>query len=353
MLAPFVVTVYYLYAIAEDQYASVFGFAVRSEQLEGAAGLLGGLASLSGTSSSDTDILYEFIQSRTMIEKLRVRMDLQGLFSRPVNDPYFALKPGASFEELVDYWQKMVGVSHASGSGLLEVRVNAFSAEDAFNIATAIVEESTLMINELSAIARADSTRYALEDLDKAVVRLKNAREALTRFRSETRIVDPKADIQGQMGLLNSLEGQLAEGIIEFNLLQESTRENDPRVEQARRRIVVIETLIDKERQKFGMGTQPSVPGEKDYSTLVGEFERLTVDLEYAQKSFLAAQTVRDASLADAQRQSRYLATYAQPSLPQTPEYPKRAQLSAVAGSILLLIWSIGILIYFSLRDRR
>ena len=96
------------------------------------------------------------------------------------------------------------------------------------------------------------------------------------------------------MGLLNSLEGQLAAAIIEFNLLQDSTRETDPRQEQARRRIAVIETLIDKERQKFGMGNTPSVTGEKDYSTLVGEFERLTVDLEYAQKSYLAAQTVLD-----------------------------------------------------------
>jgi capsular polysaccharide transport system permease protein len=353
VIVPFVASVYYLFAAAQDQYASVFGFTVRSEQLEGAQALLGGLASLSGTSSSDTDILYEFIQSRTLVEKVSARLDLPALYSWPQNDPVFALRPDASFEDLVAYWQRMVRVSRASGSGLLEVRVNTFSAKDAQLVAETIVEESSRMINELSAIARADSTRYALEDLDSAVTRLKTAREALTRFRSQTRIVDPKADIQGQMGLLNSLETQLAEAIIEFNLLLETSRENDPRLEQARRRIAVIETLIDKERQKFGMGTTPQVAGEKDYSTLVGEFERLTVDLEYAQKSYLTAQTVRDVAQANAQRQSRYLATYANPSLPQSPEYPRRFELTAVMGTILLLIWSIGVLIFFSLRDRR
>lgn len=352
VLAPFAIAAFYLYAVAEDQYASIFGFAVRSEQLEGAQALLGGLASLSGTSSSDTDILYEFIQSRTLIEKISNRLDLPTLFSRPEFDPVFAFDADGSFEDLVHYWQKMVRVHHASGSGLLEVRVNAFSPADAHLIAETIVEESSLMINELSAIARRDATRYALLDLDQAVARLKSAREALTQFRSETRIVDPQADIQGQIGLLNSLEGQLAESIIAFNLLLDTTREDDPRLEQARRRISVVETLIDKERQKFGMGSLPPVEGEKDYSALIGEFERLAVDLEYAQKSYLAAQTVRDVALADAQRQSRYLATYAKPSLPQTPEYPRRAQLTAVSATVLLLLWSIGVLVYFSLRDR-
>lgn len=353
VIAPFAVAVYYLYAVAEDQYASVLGFAVRSEKPEGTQALLGGLASLSGASSSDTDILYEFIQSRTLIEKLSTRIDLHAVYSRAGQDPVFALPDTASFEDLVRYWQRMVRVSRASGSGLLEVRVTAFTAQDAFDVASAIVAESSLMINELSAIARVDSIRYAQETLEQAVARLKSARAALTRFRSETRIVDPKADIQGQMGLLNSLEAQLAEAIIEFNLLLETSRENNPRLEQARRRIDVIETLIDKERQKFGMGDGPPVPGVRDYSTLVGEFERLTVDLEYAQKSYLAAQAVFDVAQAEAQRQSRYLATYTRPSLPQTAEYPRRAELSGVTAAVLLLLWSIGLLIYFSLRDRR
>lgn len=351
--APFLIAAFYLYAVAEDQYASIFGFAVRSEQLEGAQALLGGLASLSGTSSSDTDILYEFIQSRTLIKNISEKLDLPTLFSRPTFDPVFAFNPDASFEDLVDYWGKMVRISKASGSGLLEVRVNAFSADDAHLIAETIIDESSTMINELSAIAREDSTRYATIDLEQAVARLKTAREALTQFRSETRIVDPKADIQGQMGLLNSLEGQLAESIIAYNLLLDTAREDDPRTDQARRRITVIEALIDKERQKFGVGNMPMANGSKDYSTLVGEFERLAVDLEYAQKSYLTAQTIRDVAIADAQRKSRYLATYAKPSLPQTAEYPRRAQLTAVSGTFLLLLWSVGVLIYFSLRDRR
>lgn len=352
-MAPFFTAVFYLYSIAQDQYAASFGFAVRSEEVDSAKSLLGGLASLSGTSSSsDTDILYEFIQSRAMVEKVNDRLDLHHIYSRPDFDPVFAFDPTGSIEDLVDYWHRMVRISYANSSGLLEVRVNAFGPEDAYVIAQTIVEESTIMINELSAIARADATHYAREDLNQAIERLKTAREALTRFRSQTRIVDPSADIQGQMGLLNSLETQLAAAIIELNLLMETARDNDPRVEQARRRIAVIQSLIEKERQKFGMGSTSRVDGEKDYSTLVGEFERLMVDLEYAQKSYLAAQATLDTAQAEAQRQSRYLATYANPAMPQTAQYPQRLTLSALAFAIFLLCWAIGVLVYYSLRDR-
>lgn len=352
VMIPFVVSTFYLFRIADDQYASTFGFAVRSENLSGAASLLGGLASLSGNSSSDTDILYEFIQSRTLVDSVNAKLDLRKLYSKPDFDPVFALDPTSSTEDLVDYWQKMVRISYAAGTGLIEVRVNAFTPEDAHAVAEEIVAESTLMINELSAIAREDVTRYAREDLIQAVARLKTAREALTRFRSETRIVDPSADIQGQMGVLNSLEAQLAEGVIEMNLLMETARDNDPRVEQARRRIAVIQSLIEKERQKFGMGGTSRVDGEKDYSTLVGEFERLMVDLEYAQKSYLVAQSVLDTAQADAQRKSRYLATYSKPSLPETAQYPRRSSLTLVVGTVLILAWLIGLLVYYGLKDR-
>ena len=331
----------------------MFGFAVRSEDLSGAASLLGGLASLSGNSSSDTDILYEFIQSRTLVEDLDKKLDLRAIYSKPEFDPVFAFDPSGATEDLVDYWQRIVRISYAAGTGLIEVRVNAFTPEDAHRVAEEIVAQSTQMINDLSAIAREDATRYAREDLEQSLVRLKAAREALTRFRSETQIVDPTADIQGQMGLLNSLEAQMAEGIIELNLLMETARDNDPRVEQARRRIAVIQSLIEQERQKFGLGGAARGDGNKDYSTLVGEFERLMVDLEYAQKAYLAAQSILDAAQAEAQRKSRYLATYAKPSLPETAQYPRRVTLTVMSAAVLLMAWLVGLLVYYGLKDRR
>ena len=46
------------------------------------------------------------------------------------------------------------------------------------------------------------------------------------------------------MGLLNSLQAQLAETLIELDLLGEIASDSDPRVAQAKRKIVVIEKRI-------------------------------------------------------------------------------------------------------------
>ena len=55
---PALVTAFYLWTRAADQYASDVAFSVRTEEKGSAIELLGGITELSGSSSSDTDILY-------------------------------------------------------------------------------------------------------------------------------------------------------------------------------------------------------------------------------------------------------------------------------------------------------
>jgi capsular polysaccharide transport system permease protein len=352
VVAPTLIALAYLYLVASDQYTSTVGFSVRSEEVSSALGLLSGLSSLSGTSSSDTDILYEYIQSQDLVARIDEKIDLRTIFSKPAFDPVFALRADSSIEDLVSYWQRMVKIYYDGGTRLIELRVHAFDPRDAQLIAETVFAESTVMINRLSAIARDDVTRYAKEELDRSVERLKSARQAVTEFRSRTQIVDPTADIQGQMGLLNTLQQQLAEAFIEVNLLRQTAREGDPRIEQAERRIAVIQQLVAEEREKFGVGGDGR--GETEaYSTLVGEFERLIVDREFAEKAYLGALAAYDTAFAEAQRQSRYLAAYVNPTLAQEAQHPKRLLLTALVAFFSLLTWSIGALIYYSVRDRR
>jgi capsular polysaccharide transport system permease protein len=208
------------------------------------------------------------------------------------------------------------------------------------------------MINRLSAIARSDATRYASADLEQAVERLKAAREATTAFRNRTQIVDPRADIQGQVGLVNTLQAQLAEALIELDLLRETARDNDPRIAQAERRIDVIGRRITAERRKFGAGAAAD-EDEEDYASLVAEFERLAVDLEFAEQAYRSALSAYDGALAEAQRQSRYLAAHITPTRAESARFPQRWVLLGLVAFFLTLAWSIMALIYYSIRDRR
>lgn len=340
----------YLYIFAADQYASTVGFTVRTEESGSAMEILGGLTKLSTASSSDTDILYKFIQSQELVLAMDESLDLHKLYGKPRFDPVFRLSENASIEETVSYWKKMVRIYYDPGIGLMEIEVRAFDPADAKAIAIDIFARSTARINELSAIARADTMRYARDELDTAVERLKEARQALTLFRNETQIVDPSADIQGQMGLLTSLNTQLATALIELDILIETTRETDPRMEQTRRKIAVIERRIADEREKLGVGQGRD---GKAYADLVGTFESLQVDLNFAEKAYISALSAYDTAVAEARRQSRYLAAYVEPTLAQTPLYPQRMVIILVGGFVIFGLWSICLLIYYSLHDRR
>ena len=342
---------FYLYTVAVDQYASKVGFSVRREDTSSAMELLGGLTNLSNSSSSDTDILYEYIQSQKLVADMDAKLDLRAIWSKPADDFFFAVDPQAPIEELVRYWNRMVRISYGAGSGLIEVEVLAFEAEDATLIARTLFDESSQMINDLSDIARQDAIRYAREELDEALEKLKEARAVVTKFRNANQIVNPEIDIQTQAGLLGVLQSQQAQTMIEMDLLEGTASDSDPRIQQIARRLEVIGNRIAAEREKLGVSGR----GEQGtaFADLLGDYERLAVDREFAQKSYMSALATYDSALAESRRKSRYLAAYMQPTEAQTAVYPKRLTLLGVLSLFLFLIWTVAVLVIISVRDRR
>ncbi|MDD9719516.1 capsule biosynthesis protein [Sulfitobacter sp. PR48] len=353
VLVPAFFTAFYLWTRAADQYASDVGFSVRTEEKSSAIELLGGITELSGSSSSDTDILYAFLSSQELVRKVNAKVDLRAIWSRVdiEQDPFFAFDPSGTIEDLQDHWDRMISIVYDSGTGLIDLEVLAFDPVDAQKIAQAILEECDSMINALSSIARQDSIKYTLEELENAVERLKNARRTLTEFRNRTQIVDPSIDTQNQMGLLVTLQQQLADSLIEYDLLQDTTRENDPRVTQAERRIEVINARIASERRKLGLGENGG-SGEA-FANLVGEYEGLIVDREFAEQAYTAALAAHDGALAEVRKQSRYLAAHVKPTLAEKSEHPKRVKIMLFLLLFSFFVWSILCLVFYSLRDRK
>ncbi|PRY91509.1 capsular polysaccharide transport system permease protein [Donghicola tyrosinivorans] len=353
VILPTVLSIWYLVAIAQDQFASRTGFTVRSEEGGSATDLLGGLASITGgNANGDANILFEYIQSQEIVRRLEDNVNLNQMFAQNwPNDPVFALWPDASIEDLVWFWDRILKVSFDQGTGMIDLEVRAYTPQDARTIVQEIVAASQELVNEINANARDDLMRYAESDLAAALERLKGARQALTEFRTRNQIVDPNADIQGQMGVVNTLQQQLANALIELDLLTGRTPEGDPRLEQAERRIEVIRERIASERADFV--TNQLSDGGRDYPALLAEYEGLVVDQQFAEETYRSALAALDLARDKASRQSRYLATYVAPTMAESAEYPKRLMLIGLIALFLTLIWSILAMIYYSLRDRR
>lgn len=350
---PTLVSAWYLWTRAEDQYISTIAFSVRKEESSPSLDIMGGITQLTGgTTASDTDILYDFLRSEDIVAKIDQSIDLRSRFSKGwPNDPVFALDPSEPIERLARYWRRQVHVLYDTSTRLMTLEVAAFTREDAYEIAKATFEESSRTINRLSDIAREDATRFARNELNRVQERLTQTRQALTAFRMRTQIVDPMADLAGQMGVLNSLQNQLAEALISLDTLRENARPDDQRVIQAEQRINAIRSRMAEERSKFGAVGEG--PGGENYAQLVSEYEKLAADMEFAETAFRSAQGSYDAAVAEAQRQSRYLAAHIEPKLAEASIAPNRPRYLATVFGIMLLIWSIGLLIYYSIRDRR
>lgn len=158
----------------------------------------------------------------------------------------------------------------------------------------------------------------------------------------------PEGDVTGQSGLLNALQAELAQALVDRDVLTSFAGDSDQRVIQAGRRIDAITQRIEEERRGLdGAGVEGSLP------EVVGAYEELLVDLEFANTSYTQALAALSGARAEARRQSRYLAAHIEPTLAQSALYPHRLLLTGLAGLFLMLGWGVVMLVYYNIRDNR
>jgi capsular polysaccharide transport system permease protein len=350
VLLPSALYATYLYTVAVDQYESDVGFGSRTEQASNTFDILGVLGGGSGAATKDMDILNQFVTSQELVERIDRKLNLRKIWSSHPRDWIFAFPKDGTIEDLVDYWNKMIVVNYDNSTGLMSLKVFAFSPEDAQAIAAEIVVESGDIINELSKTAQDDTTRYSRDTLAKAEERYRKAQTDLSDFRVKNRIIDPQMQLNGASQIINGLVQQMAESQINLELLRGQVADSDPRITQLTRRIDVIQKRISEETSKVGTMGDPSDPG---YAALISQYQNLNMEMEFSQKSYMAAQGAYDQAVNDATQQTHYLATFLAPTLAESTTAPDRPLHIFLIALVGLLAWAALAMIYYALRDRR
>ena len=340
----------YLWTRSADQYQSDVGFGSRTEEVASTFDFLGALGGGSSSGSKDMDILNQFIISQELVAKVDAQLNLKAIYAKPTRDPLNAFHPDGTIEDLVAFWQRMVLVNYDNATGLMNLEVYAFDPIDAQRIAQVILTESTNIINTLSQTAQEDTTRYSAEALAATEEKLTAARLAVLDFQIRNHIVDPNNVINNQLTVVSTLNQQLAASQIELDMLAGTVKDSDPRVLQLKRRIGVIQNRIAEEQSKVGAATDSTSPG---FAKLMADFESLKVDQDFAQQAYSSARAAYEQALTDAQKKTRYLATYVAPTLAEAPTAPNRPFIAALVALIGFLAWAVVVLVYYALRDRR
>ena len=342
----------YYALIAADQYAVEVRFAVRSNSSSASSGdVFGAFSGFSapGSTMADSYIVIDYMKSRELVDKLDKKIALKKIYSTDRADWFARFNPSLSVEELLEYWRHMIKASFDNMTQIVAIEVRAFTAEDAKTVATAVLEQSEQLINDLSTRARDDAVKSAQGDVKRMEELLKKNRGALSIFRDTKEEFDPVKQVEARYSILSKLEEQLSASKTKMASLKAFMGDEAPSVTVLKSEIKAIERQVEEERSK--LGSKKTEAGQQSLGGLIANYEELLVDREFSEKAYTSALSSLERARADADRQQRYLAAFVRPTLPEEAIYPQRILGTLTVLALASLLWALGVLVSYAIRD--
>jgi len=350
VLIPTALAAIYYGLIAAPVYVSEARFVVRSPSQPQAMGLgtiLQG-AGLGGFAAGDTNIyaVHAYIMSRTAVADLERRHDLRGILAQPKLD-FLARFPRpfqrANFEDLYREYPRFVTVGYDGLTGISVLRVQAFRATDAANLAAALLDGGEAVVNRLNDRAASDALSDARRQVAESEIRVVDSEAALTQFRNRERVVDPSRASLAGLDVTGKLEIQLDTLRAERDALAASAPAS-PQLAVLDRQIHAFEAQMGAEQAKMAGDSSSLAPK-------IGLYERLVLDREFAAKEQTVTSTALEEARDEVRRKRLYLERIVPPNIPDTALLPKRLFSVAMVFITALLIYATVALVVAGLKE--
>ena len=354
VLLPTAVVALYLFMFASDQYVAEARFVVRGnvEPIEDIG--LGEYSSMIHKhNSQDSYIVRDFIRSRTLVEEMEQKRQISQVFSRSEADFWARFDPKEPVEELTKYWRRHVEANIDPISGVTQLTVRAFTAQDALTIAKDIIARAETLINEINKNAKADMLAQAKADAETAQARLRNAYLALQTFRNRWGIIDPVKAAENTMTTLLSMRKDKIKNENDLQVLRASNLDEKSRSIQV---LVANVAAIDhqiKDLQEQLTREGVNSDGTPTMANALLEYEGLVVERTIAEKLNESAINLLDRARVSADKQQIFIAVFVPPVLPLDSLYPMRWHALFVAFFCFLVLWSSISLVVAGVKDQR
>lgn len=348
LIVPFFALTLYLAFFASDQYQVETRFAVRtvSTPLGDVLSSFGGASG--GQTRSETAIVAKYLTSDTLVRSLEQEIGLRNIYARDGVDFLSRFDPNEPQEDLLSYWKWKTTVSEETSTGLISIKVLAFTPEDAVLISNKLIDRATELVNGLSEKNRQSVLELAQARLDRARESLADIAKQIALVQNNTGVLDTGAQSSAQVKLVSSLELVLAE--------QQATRISVSKLSSESARIRQLDALIaslkkEIEAQKAKLTGNGS--GQTPMSEVMVTFEQLQADQKIARNEFAAAAAAFEDARMGAERQQLYLSVFTRPNLPESATYPKRFQ-TWLMGMAIASVLTFGLIAIARLvRDNR
>lgn len=338
VVAPTLFGAIYFLLIAADRYETDTSFVVKSPS-SAAVSQFSGIVSGSGVVASNEDayIVHAYLRSRDAVRALANDADLIARLSRREADfvwayPGFLRAPGE--ERLWLHFQKFLTLDFDAGTGITTLKVQAFRAEDAREIAEVLLTSAEALLNTLGARAQKEALRSAEEEVEATRERARRALEEVTQFRRRTSMIDPVKTSALALETVTALSVEIARTNAELSELRASSPDS-PQTKTLERRVAAFEQQIASERTALA-GAETSL------APLLAEYEGLMLEREFAERTFASALTAFEVARIDAERQRLYLERISAPATVDYPRYPFRILSILLIFAAAYMLHSIG-----------
>jgi capsular polysaccharide transport system permease protein len=348
VVVPTLLAIFYYGFIAADVFVSESRFIVRSPQRPMQTGFLSAILQGTGFSRSQEDAMsvHDFIRSRDALKTLDTELALGKAFSAPTVDflnRFGALDWDTSFEALHKFYNKRVAITADASTGISILRVNAYSAEQAFTINERLLGMSERLVNQLSNRGREDVVKLAIQDVVDAEKKAKDAALAVAAYRSQNTVVDPEKQTTYQLQQISKLQDDLIATRAQLLQLRALSPDN-PQVPVLKNRIDGLQAAVDAELNKM-TGSATSLTNK------AAAFERLALDRTFAEKQLANAMAALEVARSETQRKQLYLERIVQPNKPDVAIEPRRLRSVIVVLVLGLVAWGILTLLVASIRE--
>lgn len=313
----------YLYVMAEDRYVSESVVTVKQSGDSGIG--MAGLASIfqvSGAGSQgDLLLLQAHIQSMDMLQVLDKRLNLRQAFAAPRRDVLLRLASDASADEFLEYYRDRVEVRFDDTSGLLVIRAQGFKADEAQAINKGVVEASEAFINRITQRLAQEQMAFALGELSKASDKFQAAKMKMLAFQERHKMMDPTAQAKANTVLTLELQARLSRLEADLRATQAYMDDSSFQVRFLKQQAEAMRGQMAAEASR---GTSETASGTR-LNTLAGDFRELEIEVNFAEQAYKSATMSMETARLESTRKIKSLVLVASPTLPDDPEYPRRA----------------------------
>lgn len=349
VLMPTICAAAYYGLSASDVYTSESRFVIRSPERQ-ATSPLGIFLRGAGFSRSQDDsyTVQDYVMSRDALIVLNEKIGLDKAFANANVDfisRFAGLDNDSSFEALHRFYQKMVKVQTDSASSITTLSVKAFTAQDAAAANRLLLTQSEALVNRMNQRGRQDMIRYAQSEVSLAETKAKTAALAVSAYRNLQGVVDPERQATAQLLQVTKLQDELVATNMQLSQLKLLTPQN-PQIPVLQNRVQSLVTEIAKESTKV-------TGGQKSLANKAGDFQRLALEADFANKQLASTMASLEAARNEAQRQQVYLERIVQPSLPDVAQEPRRLRNIFAVFLLGLVAWGILSMLAAGIREHK